>query len=67
VEGRTYLNNPLVYRSLRAQKAAGMSETALVAVADSASDVSKLYKNCGFQVVKRDAIYRKQLQETAGG
>jgi hypothetical protein len=44
-----------------------MSETALVAVADSASDVSKLYKNCGFQVVKRDAIYRKQLQETAGG
>ncbi len=49
----------LISRSLQAQKAAGMIESALVADTDSSSNVVSLYESCGFQVVKRDAIYRK--------
>lgn len=49
----------LISRSLQAQKAAGMKESALVADSDSTSNVIKLYESCGFQIVKRDTIYRK--------
>ncbi len=49
----------LISRSLQAQKAAGMTESALVADTDSSSNVVSLYESCGFQIVKRDAIYRK--------
>lgn len=49
----------LISRSLQAQKAAGMTESALVADSDSTSNVIKLYESCGFQIVKRDTIYRK--------
>ena len=51
----------LISRSLQAQKAAGMTESALVADSDSTSNVIKLYESCGFQIVKRDTIYRKQF------
>jgi mycothiol synthase len=51
----------LISRSLQAQKAAGMSESALVADRDSKSGVSGLYESCGFQIVKCDTIYRKPL------
>jgi len=52
----------LISRSLQAQKAAGMLESALVADSDSASGVTRLYESCGFQVVKCDTIYRKPLK-----
>ncbi len=51
----------LISRSLQAQKAAGMTESALVADSDSTSNVIRLYESCGFQIVKRDTIYRKSL------
>jgi ribosomal protein S18 acetylase RimI-like enzyme len=49
----------LITRSLQAQKAAGMRESALVADSDSTSNVIRLYESCGFQIVKRDTMYRK--------
>ena len=51
----------LISRSLQVQKAAGMTESALVADSDSTSNVIRLYESCGFQIVKRDTIYRKQF------
>jgi mycothiol synthase len=58
---RRGLARALISRSLRAQKAAGMSESALVADSDSTSGVTGLYEGCGFQIVKRDTVYRKDL------
>lgn len=49
----------LICRSLQVQKAAGMAESALVPDRDSTSNVIRLYESCGFQIVKRDTIYRK--------
>jgi mycothiol synthase len=49
----------MISRSLQAQKAAGMTESALVADSESTSNVVGLYEICGFQIVKRDTIYRK--------
>lgn len=51
----------LITRSLRAQKAAGMSESALVADSQSTSGATRLYERCGFQVVQWSAIYRMSL------
>ncbi len=51
----------LISRSLQAQKAAGMTESALAADSDSTSNVLRLYESCGFQIVKRDTIYRKSF------
>ncbi len=51
----------LISRSLQVQKAAGMRESALAADSDSTSNVIRLYESCGFQIVKRDTIYRKQF------
>jgi mycothiol synthase len=51
----------LISRSLQAQKAAGMTESALVADSDSTSNVIRLYESCGFQIVKKDTIYRKHF------
>jgi mycothiol synthase len=49
----------LIARSLQAQKEAGMTESALVSDSANASGATSLYESCGFQVVKRIAIYRK--------
>jgi ribosomal protein S18 acetylase RimI-like enzyme len=49
----------LICRSLRAQRAAGMTESALVADSESTSGVTRLYESCSFQIVKRDTVYRK--------
>lgn len=54
----------LISRSLQAQKAAGMSESALTADSDSTSNVIQLYKSCGFQIIKCDTIYRKHYPAT---
>jgi ribosomal protein S18 acetylase RimI-like enzyme len=51
----------LISSSLQAQKAAGMTESALVADSDSTSNVIRLYESCGFQIAKRDTIYRKHF------
>jgi ribosomal protein S18 acetylase RimI-like enzyme len=56
---RRGLARALIARSLQAQKAAGMSESALVADSDSISGVTRLYEICGFQVVRRNTVYRK--------
>ena len=56
---RRGLARALIARSLQAQKAAGMSESALAADSDSISGVTRLYESCGFRVVRRSAIYRK--------
>lgn len=58
---RRGLARALIARSLQAQKAAGMTESALAADSDSISGVIRLYESCGFQAVRRDAIYRKPL------
>jgi ribosomal protein S18 acetylase RimI-like enzyme len=58
---RRGLARALISRSLQAQKAAGMRESALVADSDSTSGVTGLYESCGFQIVKRDTVYRKPL------
>jgi len=51
----------LISLSLKAQKDAGMHESALVADTDSANNVTRLYEQSGFQVVSKDTIYRKPL------
>lgn len=52
----------LISNSLLAQKAVGMTESALVADSDSTSNVVQLYESCGFRITKRDTLYRKPLK-----
>ena len=58
---RRGLARALISRNLQAQKAAGMTESALVTDSDSSSSITTLYERCGFQIVKRDTVYRKPL------
>ena len=58
---RRGLASALISRSLQAQKAAGMTESALVADSESTSGVTRLYEKCGFQIVKCDTVYRKPM------
>jgi mycothiol synthase len=58
---RRGLARALIGRSLQAQKAAGMTESALVADSDSTSGATHLYESCGFQTVKCDTVYRKPI------
>ncbi len=58
---RRGLARALICRSLQAQKVAGMTESALVADSESTSGVTRLYESCGFQIIKRDTVYRKPL------
>jgi ribosomal protein S18 acetylase RimI-like enzyme len=58
---RRGLARALISRSLHAQKAAGMTESALAADSESTSGVTRLYESCGFQIVKCDTIYRKPM------
>jgi len=57
------LARALISRSLQAQKAVGMTESALVADSDNPSGATRLYESCGFQIVKCDTIYRKPILE----
>jgi len=54
---RRGLARALIARSLQAQKAEGMTESALAV--DSENVSTSLYESCGFRVVRRDTIYRK--------
>ena len=58
---RRGLARALIARSLRAQKQAGMTESALGVDSDNLSGATKVYEDCGFRVVKTTTIYRKPL------
>ena len=58
---RRGLARALIVRSLRAQKEAGMTESALWVDSENLSGATKVYEDCGFQVVKRATIYKKPL------
>jgi len=58
---RRGLARALISRSLQVQKSAGMTQSALAADGESTNNVVRLYESCGFQIVKRDAIYRKSF------
>jgi ribosomal protein S18 acetylase RimI-like enzyme len=58
---RRGLARALIARSLRAQKQAGMTESALGVDSDNLSGATRVYEDCGFRVVKRTTIYRKPL------
>ncbi|HEX7890482.1 MAG TPA: GNAT family N-acetyltransferase [Ramlibacter sp.] len=58
---RRGLARALVLRALRAQREAGMDESALGVDGENAHDAARLYEACGFRVVKRNAVYRKPV------
>ena len=55
------LARALIVQSLLAQKAAGMTESALGVDTENLSGATHVYEDCGFQVVKRNAVYRKSF------
>lgn len=59
---RQGLARALVSLALQAQKAAGMTESALGVDAESVFSAARLYEACGFKVVKRNALYRKPVE-----
>lgn len=60
------LARALVARALRAQRDAGMTETALGVDSDSPFGAPKLYEACGFRVVRRNTVYQKPFTPAAG-
>jgi mycothiol synthase len=58
---RRGLARALIARSLRAQKQAGMTESALAVDSENLSGATRVYEDCGFRVVKRNTVYRKPL------
>jgi GNAT superfamily N-acetyltransferase len=58
---RRGLARALVSRSLQAQAAAGMTESALNADSDNSGKVIALYQSAGFHVTERSTVYRKPL------
>jgi mycothiol synthase len=58
---RKGLAHALIGRSLRAQKDAGMTESALGVDSQNLSGATRVYEDCGFRVVKRNTVYRKPL------
>jgi mycothiol synthase len=53
----------LIVRSLQAQKAAGMTESALGVDSANPSGANRLYEQCGFQAVKRSIVFSKPLSQ----
>ena len=58
---RRGLARALIALSLRAQKEAGMTESALGVDSENLSGATRVYEDCGFRVVKRNTIYKKPL------
>jgi len=58
---RRGLARALIAQSLRIQKQAGMTESALSVDSENLSGATKVYEDCGFRVVKRMTVYRKPL------
>ena len=44
-----------------AQKAAGMTDSAMAVDSANLSGATHLYESLGFQIVKRDTLYRKPI------
>jgi mycothiol synthase len=61
---RRGLARALIAQSLRAQKQAGMTESALGVDSENLSGATKVYEDCGFRVVKRTTVYRKPFLMT---
>lgn len=55
------LARALIAQSLRLQKEYGMTESALGVDSENLSGATRIYENCGFQVIKRSAVYRKPI------
>jgi mycothiol synthase len=55
------LARALVSHSLRAQRDAGMTESALGVDSENATGATRVYEACGFHVVKTNTVYRKPL------
>ena len=55
------LARALIAHSLHAQRALGMTESALGVDSENLSGAVRLYESCGFRLVKRNTIYRKPL------
>ncbi|NUM46727.1 MAG: GNAT family N-acetyltransferase [Anaerolineales bacterium] len=55
------LARALIALSLQTQKAHGMTESMLGVDSENLSGATRIYEACGFRVVKRNAIYRKDL------
>lgn len=58
---RRGLARALIALSLRAQRDAGMTESALNVDADSLTGATRIYEECGFQVEQTGTVYRKAL------
>lgn len=58
---RQGLARALIARSLHVLKAQGMTESTLGVDSENLSGATRLYEECGFQVVKQNTIYRKSL------
>ena len=63
---RRGLARALIARSLRVQKQAGMTESALGVDSENLSGATRVYEDCGFQIVKRNIIYKKPLSARRG-
>ncbi len=59
---RRGLARALIVRSLRLLADEGMAESALAVDGENLTGANRVYEDCGFQVVKRNAIYRKPLE-----
>ena len=55
------LARALIIQSLLTQKEEGMTESALGVDTENLSGATHVYEDCGFQVVKRNAVYRKSF------
>jgi mycothiol synthase len=55
------LARALIVQSLRLQKEQGMTESTLGADSENISGATRVYEDCGFQVIKRNTIYRKPM------
>jgi ribosomal protein S18 acetylase RimI-like enzyme len=59
---RRGLARALIARALRAQRDAGMGESALGVDSGNAHRASRIYEDCGFREVKRNTVYRKRFR-----
>ncbi len=64
--GRTWrrrgLARALIAKSLHAQKAAGMTESALGVDSESLTGATRVYEDCGFRVLRTNRLYRKTFK-----
>ncbi len=61
---RLGLARALISRALHAQRAAGMTESMLGVDAQNEHHAARLYEACGFQVVRRNSIFRKAIRHS---